>query len=170
MTFSRRRGRPKSIALKNNDKGTKELIEKRKFNLTTEPLDLCFWRGLINEQQHNAGIRMRWLYTLKFGAPTISSYSPDNLGGHSCKYEDSGWLQRRQSEYSLIIEQLNRHKARKIIIDICVFSRMPEFLYKAPANFHKHSLSIYKELELLIIGLDEIDKICGTKKSATKVS
>ena len=156
MAFSKRRGRPKKINHNSYDKGTIELIEKRKSNLTTEPLDLCFQRGLINEQQHNAGMRLRWLYTLKFGAPTISAYSPDNLGGHSCKYEDNGWMKRRQNEYHLIIELLERNKARKIVMDICVFNRMPSFLYKVPKNFRCNNLATYKELQLLIFGLDEI--------------
>jgi len=169
MAFSRRRGRPKRSNTQGKDIGTKELIEKRKLNLTVEPLDLCFPRGLINEQQHNAGIRLRWLYTLKFGAPTISSYSPDNIGGNSCKYEDSGWLHRRQNEYNIIIENLERKKARKTVVDICVFSRMPEFLYKVPVKLRKDSLSNYKQLDLLISGLDEINKLIGTSRTA-KVS
>ena len=141
------------------------MIQKRKANITTEPLDLCFQRGLINEQQHNAGIRLRWLYTLKFGAPTISSYSPDNVGGHSCKYEDNGWMWHRQLEYKLMIERLEKSKARKIVVDICIFSRMPQFLYKIPDNLKMTNLVTLKDLKLFQDGLDEISSQDFTKKA-----
>lgn len=154
MAFSRRRGRPKK-PYEGADKGTAELREKRSQNLTIEPLDLCLNRGLITEQQHNAGIRLRWLYTLKFGAPTISSYCIDDIGGHSCKYEDSSWTARRQSEYSLIIQALKENGSRKTVMDICVFSLMPTFL---ASNIHGLNNNLYsiKELNLLTYGLDAI--------------
>lgn len=153
MSFSRRRGRPKKITEK-NDKGTNELIAKRKANITTEPLDLCAVRGLITSEQHNAGIRLRWLYTLKLGSPGISAYSLDNLGGLSCKHEDIIWLKRRQTEYQSIISELERNKARRVVMDVCIFNRMPNFLYKIPTKINVHNLGNYKELQLFITGLD----------------
>ena len=158
MAFSRRRGRPKKTYEIGKDKGTSELQTKRMHNLTIEPLDLCFSKGLINEQQQNAGIRLRWLYTLKFGAPTISSYIPDDAGGHSCKYEDNNWMAKRQTEYNNILHLLDKAKSRQIVMDVCIFSRLPAFLYEK-ISIHKPHQQHYKELTLLVSSLDSIDKL-----------
>lgn len=158
MAFSRRRGRPKKVS-EGIDKGTAELRAKRNQNITTEPLDLCLNRGLITTEQHNAGIRFRWLYTLKFGAPTISSYSPDDTGGHSCKYEDTSWIARKQAEYNLIIQTIEKNKTRKTVMDICIFSLMPDFLNNKLAYLSGRNISSEKELNLLINGLDSINNL-----------
>jgi hypothetical protein len=166
MAFPRRRGRPKRTNPTSIDKGTIELMEKRKAGITSEPLDLCWSRGLINELQHASGIRLRWLYTLRFGAPTLSAYSPDRLGGHSCKYEDGEWLRKRQNEYRVIIEHLEKKRLREIVVDVCVFSRMPEFLYKSPGKLGSNQLNLYKDLNSLICGLDEIDRLSGSHRTS----
>jgi hypothetical protein len=163
MKFSKNRGRPKRTFAIGKDKGTAELREKRKSGITTEPLDLCAERGLINTKQHNAGIRLRWLYTLKLGAPCISAYCADNVVGRSCKYEDIFWLKQRQSEYTHIIQELEKNKARRIVMDICIFNRMPDFLYKIPNKINIRSLHNYKDLEVFVMGLDVIANMLNNK-------
>lgn len=169
MGFSKTRGRPKRNFTPGKDKGTAELRAKRQANITTEPLDLCALRGLINEEQQNAGIRLRWLYTLKLGAPSIKAYSADNLSGRSCKYEDEYWLQQRQLEYKLIIDELEKTKARKIVMDICIFNRMPDFLYKIPTKVNLYNLQNYRDLELFVSGLNYIAQTL-TKERKSKNS
>lgn len=159
MAFSKRRGRPRKTYETGKDKGTLELQAKRMQNQTIEPLDLCLSKGIITEQQHNAGIRLRWLYTLKFGAPTISAYLPDESGGHSCKSEDSNWIAKRQNEYNKIIELLDKTKSRKLVMDICVFNNPPAFLYEKPEQLNKYSLTNHKHLMLFVTGLDMINAL-----------
>ena len=66
MAFSTRRGRPpKTRPLV--DKGTSELQQKRKHHHTTEPLDLCLYYHIINDEEHKALLHFRWLYSLRFG-------------------------------------------------------------------------------------------------------
>lgn len=163
MKFTTRRGRPRKENT-GKDKGTAQLQEKRKTGLTTEPLDLCLSRGLITQEQHNAGIRLRWLYTLKMGAPTISAYSPES-GGKICKYEDAGWLARKQAEYQLMLDILDKTKSRKIVIDTCIFSNTPTFLYDKPEHLRIKNLASTKELELLKDGLEAL---AGIKKNVTR--
>ncbi len=66
----RKRGRPKNTGT-NIDKGTIELQRKRKDNLTIESLDLCLQKNIITPIEHMSGIKLRWIYTLRFGVPTI---------------------------------------------------------------------------------------------------
>lgn len=146
MKFSTRRGRPRKEK-QGKDLGTIELQNKRKTGLTSEPLDLCLARGLITEVQHSAGLRLRWLYTLRLGAPNISAYSPEK-GGKLCKYEDSGWLARKQLEYKKMLAALDKTGARRIVANVCIMGHMPLFLISTH--------SYINELKLLQEGLDSI--------------
>ena len=156
MSFSRQRGRPKRTTPIGKDKGTAELQFKRALNLTMEPLDLCFSKGLITDEQRNAGSRFRWLYTLKFGAPTVSAYDPGHPGGKACKHEDSKWLANRHAEYNHIIQELERNKCRKITTDTCILEQMPSFLTSPAIRLKRTKTTAYKELNRLIYGLDLI--------------
>jgi hypothetical protein len=164
MSFSRRRGRPKKIITDAKDKGTIELQSKREYNVTTEPLDLCFSKGLINIEQHNAGVRLRWLHTLKLGAPSVSAYAIGELGGRVCKYEDSVWLANRQEDYNSILKELSKGGSRKIVVDVCIYGIMPKFLFSAPRNLKHLNLSMYNDLNLLINGLDSIASLHNKKR------
>ena len=88
LSFSKKRGRPR-VEKEKNDYGTLELRNKRLLELTTEPLDLCFKKQLITIEEHEAGIRLRWLYTLKFGSPDISAYSFEPAGSSCFRNDDS---------------------------------------------------------------------------------
>ena len=169
MKFSRRRGRPKRTNPIGKDKGTAELQQKREANLTSEPLDLCLAKGLINEEQHNAGIRLRWLYTLKLGAPTISAYNPGEAGGASCKYDDETWLAYRQEEYNLILALLDKNKCRNIIVNTCIMGQAPGFLTAYTASLQRPRTLAYKELNLLIKGLDLISTLKKKRKNYFKL-
>ncbi len=154
MVFNRRgRGRPKNPDKNKKDKGTKELQSKRALNITTEPLDLCLQKDLITSQQHVAGLRFRWLYTLQFGSLGVSAYSPDDLGGHSCRYNDEEWLAKRKIEYIKMIRELRYTGAKKIVMDVCIFGIHPSFLVTEWC-LKRPNLLPYKELCLFRNGLD----------------
>ena len=87
LHFPRRRGRPKSVH-HGIDRGTPELAQKRLRGETTETLDLCLERGLITPQQHWCGIHLRWLYTLRYGAPGVRSIDPTHTKGIEIKTDD----------------------------------------------------------------------------------
>ena len=70
----RRRGRPAQPRVE-VDKGTPELRRHRQQHATVEPLDRLLQQGLLTVPQHQCALRLRWLYTLRYGAPTLQSLS-----------------------------------------------------------------------------------------------
>ena len=77
MAFSTRRGRPPRPRLDDNDNGTPELQFKRALGVTREPIDLCLERNLITPDHHWCSLHLRWLYTLRYGAPAITTRYAD---------------------------------------------------------------------------------------------
>jgi hypothetical protein len=121
-----KRGRPKTI-FTDKDLGTPELQEKRKFNMTAEPMDLAFAKGLITEDEQRAGLKFRWLYTLIFGPPTISSYVPGMIKGREIsKYQDEDWLSRQKSKFYLIIDVLKKEKLLSATMNFCIYHQAPK--------------------------------------------
>ena len=118
-----------SQTLKNCDLSTQELISKRRINVTKEPLDLCFEKGLITLEQHQYGIRFRWLYSLRFGAIGTSSNFPSIFSHRSQQY-DIDWLSRKQQEYRFIMDYLKTKSTQKIVHDVCIHGIWPSFLIK----------------------------------------
>ncbi len=136
------------------DLGTQELTLKRALNATKEPLDLFFEKGLITLDQHQYGIRLRWLYSLRFGAIGISSNFPKDLL-HQSQLRDIDWLSTKQREYKKIIEELESQNAKKIILDICIHNLWPEFIFK-PSTLR--SRNEFTEFKKAIEQLEEIFK------------
>ena len=135
--FSRKRGRPSKNTIE-QDRGTLELRKKRSLGITTEPLDLCLKKRLITTNQHTSGIRLRWLYTIRFGSPDVSAY---NFEGHGipCKKEaDEEWVKARYKDYSNALEALEKIGAKTIIMNICVFNQRASFLLPYPADISRH--------------------------------
>jgi hypothetical protein len=127
MGFSRKRGRPKTKN-KNKDYGTAELRMKRKLGITAEPLDLCLKKQLITEEEHEAGIRLRWLYTLRFGSPNISAYQHDPIGTTKIRNDNEEWLKERNNEYENSIIELTKNNAKRVVMNICIFNQRCGFL------------------------------------------
>ncbi|MCE3233456.1 MAG: hypothetical protein K0R98_1713 [Rickettsiaceae bacterium] len=141
MGFSRKRGRPCAPREK-TDKGTKELQEKRARNHTIEPLDLCLKKQIIESSEHEAGIRLRWLYTLRFGAPDISAYQPE-MRGKSCFHaDDEEWLHARHLEYKNALVELEKIGAKRVVINICIFNQRAAFLLPATADTTHYQLRL----------------------------
>ena len=120
----KKRGRPKNIS---DNRGTIELQKKRESNLTIESLDLCLQRKIITPVEHISGIKLRWIYTLRFGAPTIQSKLLQTKFYNSKNYDEK-FLQDLQKKYCDIIEVLKEIHAHKIVMSICIFNEFPNFL------------------------------------------
>jgi hypothetical protein len=109
MSFTSRRGRPRKEIIKirqEKDFGTAELQEKRSRGLTREPLDVCKERGIVNDDQYAAAMHFRWLYTLRFGAPTVSAIGLESRYGRELASNDENWQAEREREYALAIKAL----------------------------------------------------------------
>lgn len=123
----RRRGRPKQ-SRPSRDMGTPELVMKRLMGETMEALDLCLERGIINDQQHWCGIHLRWLYTLRHGAPGVRAVDPTHLGGITIKNDDPLWRAAREMEYHDAIHLLAGSGHALIIMNLCIYNERPFFL------------------------------------------
>jgi hypothetical protein len=122
MGFSAKRGRPKTKLMgRIPDFGTEQLQAKRRQNATIEPLDLLLQKSLISNEQHSAGIHLRWLYTLKMGAPNISASNLDEFYGRELRQEDDNWRESREAEYNCAVEILQNCCSFKPVMDIAVF-------------------------------------------------
>lgn len=153
IPFPRKRGRPR-IQRAQHDTGTPELVMKRLKQETAEALDLCLERGIITAEQHWCGIHLRWLYTLRYGAPGVRAIDPSHFGGKETKLDDPEWRTAREKEFTEAVEKLSRYRHAHILIAVCIYNERPNFLH-APvsitrARMEKNSREIAKFCE----GLD----------------
>lgn len=128
MAFPSRRGRPKTERTPGADTGTPELVMKRLHCATLEPLDLCLERGIITREQHWCGVHLRWLYTLRYGAPGVRAIDPTHLGGVELKCDDPDWRREREAEYHAAMQLLSRAHLWRDVVDLCVLNLKPFFL------------------------------------------
>lgn len=158
MAFSNRRGRPKSTHDK-KDLGTPELIYKRMMDYTTEPIDLCLKKGLITTDQHNSGIYFRVLYRIVFGKKLdVSANNFEELGSLSGNVTDEEMLSRSKTLYCASLEQLTKAKAKRIVMNCCIFNQRPAFLlpYKEKKDTadiierHNKLLKFQEGLDILV--------------------
>jgi len=136
LYFPRKRGRPKS-AQKGSDSGTPELAMKRLLGETAETLDLCLERGIINAQQHWCGIHLRWLYTLRYGAPGLRAIDPTHIGGMEVKIDDPEWRIAREKEYSDAIKKITVSGHALLLMNLCIYNERPKFLNLTSQTMNK---------------------------------
>ncbi len=126
--FSTRRGRPPKARIE-HDYGTPELQAKRAVNLTDEAIDVCLERRIISRAQHWAGMHLRWLYTVRYGAPSLTSHwwriSDDT---RSPRTDHSNWRDAREQEYNEARALLTSHKCYEPVMQVVVYNDMPHFL------------------------------------------
>jgi hypothetical protein len=115
----RKRGRPKSC--KNSSAIFGNVSAKKKIIVSLEPLDVYFKNKIISEDEHQSGMRLRWLYTLRYGAPTLQTKLLQQQGFES-KYNDEEWLMKKQQQYRFIIGELQKSDLAKIVLGVCVFN------------------------------------------------
>lgn len=124
MAFTTRRGRPRAAHdLDQRDTGTPELRQKRMLCLTTEVIDLLLEKQLISAEQHWCALHFRWLYTLRYGAPTPQSLDPARIKGiqHSPLYLE--WQQEREQEWRIATHLLSSCKALPVVENCAVYNQ-----------------------------------------------
>ncbi|MGE0755000.1 MAG: hypothetical protein AB7L92_07545 [Alphaproteobacteria bacterium] len=132
----RGRGRPRATRPQ-HDHGTQELQEKRRRGETSEILDLCFARGLITQKQHWCGIHLRWLYTLRYGTPSVQATRLADVTADA-KHCDPEWQVARDDEYRNALHLLNQYGNAQIVLDVCIFNESPGFL-RPTAHMASHT-------------------------------
>lgn len=157
MAFRSTRGRPKSAPTPKKDLGTAELRQKKRQQLTDEPLDICLTKGLISKQQHWCGLHLRWLYTVRYGAPGISIPAYHINGGLPTREEDPKWRAAREKDYKQAIAQLRNWRCYEAVMSICVYQEPPHFLHPnlpvRALNCKATHAQIYKQYVELSDGL-----------------
>ena len=120
FAMSRRQGRPKKTR-PSIDLGTPELIYKRAYHSTMEAIDLCLEHAIITPAQHSCGLHLRWLYTIRYGAPGISALPLTPLyNAPLSKQDDPLWRQARETEYREAIALLKSYHCANEVMRICV--------------------------------------------------
>lgn len=128
MSFSTRRGRPAKPKIV-HDNGTPELQAKRQAGLTGEAIDLCLERRIITREQHWAGLHYRWLYTVRYGAPSLSSHWWRLTNeGRAPRSDNTDWRSTREQEYAHARTALMQHKTYEPVMQIAVYNELPCFL------------------------------------------
>ena len=116
MAFSTQRGRPRK-PMNDNDPGT------------PEPIDICLEKGIITTDQHWCGLHLRWLYTVRYGAPSITTHYTDNLSpGSPSTQKDPEWQQMREHEYTQAVHILHRVRRYECVMRLAVYNESPAFL------------------------------------------
>lgn len=126
--LQRRRGRPRQHKPR-SDLGTPELQMKRLMGHTAEPLDVCLQREWISAAQHRAGLHLRWLYTLRYGLPSVTALDPLAAGSRIPQASrDPEWLHARETEYRQAIDLLTDANLESLILRVVVFHESPMLL------------------------------------------
>ena len=153
LHFPRKRGRPRSSRPR-IDTGTPELVIKRLIGDTAEALDLCLERNIITPEQHWCGVHLRWLYTLRYGAPGVRAIDPTHLGGQENKLDDPEWRMAREQEYTEAMKLLYANNIALPIINICIYNDRPHFLNIHAPVTTKSLSAAERSINTLCTGLD----------------
>lgn len=147
MAFSTRRGRPRATSGV-PDQGTPELRRKRDIGITAEPIDLCLARGIIGPEQHRSGLHLRWLYTLRFGAPSLTTrYFRDDAAASVMACEQ--WRSAREQEYLLATQLLRSRRLDQPVMRLTIYNELPAFLNPAMQKQSWHQPALAERLETL---------------------
>ena len=161
MAFSTRRGRPPRAKLDDHDHGTPELQFKRALGITREPIDLCLEHGVITPQHHWCGLHLRWLYTLRYGAPVTTTRYVDRQDGPANSEENPEWRALREREYHAAVALLQRLKRYEPVMRLCIFNEAPAFLDPAmrARSWHEPALAerLLRGKTMLIEGLELLE-------------
>lgn len=143
MAFSTQRGRPRAPEKPSTDFGTPELRLKHALRLTAEPIDLCLERNAITEAQHWCGLHLRWLYTLRYGAPSITTHYINRDTTPAAAAEDPIWRALREQEYTDAAHLLKTRHHYERVMRLAVFNELPAFLsaHMRHQAHHNHALS-----------------------------
>ena len=127
MVFTTRRGRPRTKT-DEVDIGTPELRLKHALGLTSESIDLCLSHDLITKDQHWCGLHLRWLYTLRYGAPSLTTRYTDAEYGPMSDDDNEQWRSIRETEYNRAANLLKTERRYECVMRLCVFNEQPIFL------------------------------------------
>ncbi len=139
--------------IKNYDKQNSDLHFKIKAT-HQEALDICLEKNLIPLIQHQYGLKLRWLHTIKHGLPNISSNFPIKYEPSS-NPKDPKWIANQQEAYREITNHLKLNNSIKVVSDICIYNIYPSFITNPRAP---RSAKEFNEFKLGMTFLEEISE------------
>lgn len=146
MAFTSQRGRPRK-SLPEFDFGTPELRLKHALRLTAEPIDICLEKLFITPQQHWCGLHLRWLYTLRYGAPSLCAHYADSASApNQLQSDDPAWRVLREKEYHEAIGLLKNNHYYECVMRLVVYNESPVFLNSRLQNVAITNHALYTEL------------------------
>ncbi len=151
--FSTKRGRPRKIldcSQNNHDNGTPELQRKIIELQTKEPIDLLLEKRLISNDEHRAAMHFRWLYTLRYGIPSVRAIDTTRIYGIDRKLNDEEWLTKREEEYKEATEILKKANSLSKVINIVIHNAFPDYL-KPQMNMKINKTALKNEKSLLLL-------------------
>lgn len=129
MAFTSRRGRPPALRPTcADDPGTPELRLKHALGLTAEPLDMCLSKQLITPLQHRCGLHLRWLHTIRYGAPSLTTRYELHGPVAPRSTDDPQWRHQRESEYQTALAALYPGRYDTPVLRLCIDNQRPSFL------------------------------------------
>lgn len=126
-----------------------EFSNKLKRYKIVEPLDLLFHNGIITITQHKLAVKLRWMFTLNFGLPTVQAYNINRVKGRGLPKYDDHTLAVIRSQYKQITEflYLEDKGAAKALINVIIHHKQPD-----------------KDIHLIIIGAQNLEQAFNIKK------
>ena len=115
------------------DHGTPEVQARRRWfagkgdqNLTSFPLGILRANNQITKTEFENGCKFAWLYSIVFGRAHLGAKG----SGIRDLADNPEWLSARQRELNTALEVLENVslRLRNVMLDICVFERMPRWL------------------------------------------
>ena len=125
----------------------------RKFKIE-EPLDVLFKNGIITIVQHKLALKLRWMFTVNFGLPTVQAYNINKVRGRDVSKYDDDTLAAIRYKYKQIIDflYLEDKASAKALINVIIHHKQPD-----------------KNIDLIITGAKNLEKAYLIQKKAYNV-
>lgn len=104
MSFTRTRGRPRKAPEEQG--ATPQLLEHQRQGRLREPLDALLWHGVIDAEQHRAGLRLRHLRAVTFGVAAPSAAFHWLPQGNKCEPLSDRLRESLSTEYKRVQKSL----------------------------------------------------------------
>lgn len=111
-------------------------------------------RQLISAEQHWAAIHLRWLYTVRHGAPTLKAIDPSHIGGYELRANDPEWYEQREKEFNDAMAVLSPNGHARLLLDVCIYNERPVFLKSNSKVKSLHTAAASAFITCLREGLD----------------
>lgn len=123
-------------------------------NITRKPkveesLDYLFKEGIINRKQHKLGLKLRWMFTVNFGLPTVQAYNMNKVKGRGIsKYDEESLLEIRDKYKEIINFLYGEDKdSAKELISVIIHHKQPD-----------------KNIRLIMTGIENLEVAFGIRK------